>query len=93
MPQLERRQVERSLPRKGFDRENREKHVFFVHRNGDGQKTGIQTFVSRGTDYKSLGPSLVGTMARQCRLTSSQFIELVNCTITGDEYDCLVAEK
>ena len=90
--QLARSKVLRSLKRKGFTRDNRTKHIFFIYHDKEGKKPGISTFVSRGSDYKSLGDNLVGTMAEQRCLTTAQFVDLVNCPMSQDEYDDLVTE-
>lgn len=90
--QLARREVLRSLKRKGFQRNDRTKHIFLIYHDKDGKKPGISTFVSRGSSYKSLPDTLVGAMAQQCRLTTAQFVELVKCPMSRDDYDALVAE-
>ena len=90
--QLARKDVLRSLTRKGFRREQRTKHTFFIYYDKDDKKAGISTFVSRGSGHKSLGDTLVQTMAQQCGLTQAQFVELVDCSMSRDDYDRLVAE-
>ena len=91
MPALERRDVLRNLTRKGFQDDGRTAHTVLVHRDPAGQKTGVATLVSRGTRYKTLTSALVATMAKQCRLTTSQFVQLVGCTMTRDQFDAHVA--
>ena len=36
---------------------------------------------------------LVATMAEQCGLTKAQFVKLVDCSMSRDDYDFLVARK
>ncbi len=91
MPALERRDVLRNLTRKGFQDDRRTAHTVLIHHDAAGQKTGIATLVSRGTKYKTLTSALVSTMAKQCRLTTAQFVQLVSCAMTRDEYDAHVA--
>ena len=90
--QLDRGVILQNLEQKGFQSEERRKHTFLIHHDRDGRKTGIQTFVSRGSSYKSLDSTLVGAMARQCRITTSQFVNLVNCSLSQDDYYGLVGE-
>lgn len=86
MPSLERSDVERGLQKKGF-RLEREKtghrHYRLWH---NGQKTPVLTMVSHGTQHKTIDKSTVGHMARQVRLSGSEFENLVNCPLTEDEY-------
>lgn len=59
-------------------------HRFYVLRaNG---KVISRTKVSTGTKYKTLGDDLVSAMAKQCKVTSKQFLELVNCTMSRDQW-------
>ncbi|HEX4338512.1 MAG TPA: hypothetical protein VH062_21555 [Polyangiaceae bacterium] len=87
---LERSDIEASLKRKGFVEEDR-RHRFSTLVVG-GQKAGITTMTSKGTGYRTLDDSLVGQMAKQLKLTKKQFVELVNCTMTFDEYVALLNE-
>lgn len=90
MPALERDDVEASLRQKGFEQEEND-HKFFKLMVG-GQYTGIYTKTSRGKKYKTLGNDLVGKMARQLRLTTGQFVELVECSISYEQYVVLLRE-
>lgn len=92
MMQLARKDVLRSLTRKGFKREERTKHTVLTYHDQEDKKPGFSTLVSRGSSYKSLGDTLVNTMARQCGVTTAQFAELVDCSMSGDDYDRLVAQ-
>ena len=87
---LKRRDVLSNLQRKGFISKERGRHVFLIYHNADGQKTEISTFVSRGTKYKDLGDDLVSSMAKQCKLTIGEFGELVDCSMSRDDYEGLV---
>jgi hypothetical protein len=81
--QIERRDVESALPKKGFQREDTH-HIYF-HHYYQGKYTGISTYVSHGTS--SIGDSLIQLMKRQLHLSSShQVAGLVKCPISGDEY-------
>ena len=91
MPALERRDVLRNLKRKGFQDDKRTRHTVLIHRDDEGQKTGVSTVVSRGTKYKTLHSPFVSTMAAQCRLTTAQFVKLVGCTMSRDEYSQHIA--
>lgn len=91
--QLERRDVLINLEHKGFEKSEGKKHTVLIYHNTEGKKTVIKTIVSRGTGYTSLGGDLVSSMARQCRLTTPQFVSFVDCSISRDDYDGLVKES
>ena len=88
--QLQRKDVVKNLTAKGFEKHKKTNHDVFIYRNKQGQKTDIRTLVSRGTNYRTLYVGLVTEMAKQCRLTPGQFIELVDCSLSRDDYDHLV---
>ena len=90
--QIEKKDLESSLPRKGFDRDNsREHHTYFNHRY-QGKFTGAYTYVSHG--MKSIGDSIITKMKKQLRLNNSQqVIGLVNCPISGEDYVQILKSK
>ena len=79
---LEVRDIERSLPRKGFVRKA-SKDIYFSF-EFEGKDWGISTFVSHG--QREIGDSLAGKMARQVKLTKRDFVRLVECPMDHDEY-------
>ncbi len=85
MAVLERDDVERSLLRKGFEKVDGDHHVFWLV--VDGKLTDIHTKTSHGSSkYKTLGHPLVKAMADQLELTIPEFKQLVQCTMSGDDY-------
>lgn len=52
----------------------------------DGKLTGVSTHVSTGKKYKELGKPLIGKMAKQVKLTASDFQRLINCPMDINEY-------
>ena len=90
--QLSRKDVLRSLTRKGFKRNEGAKHTVLMHHDREDKKSGFSTLISRGSGYKELRDTLVGTMAQQCGLTAAQFVELVDCSMSRDDYDRFVAQ-
>lgn len=81
---LQRSEVEAALAAKGFVLDERAHRFYRLH--VDGRYTGIQTMVSTGTKYRTLGDSLVSQMARQVQLTARQFRELIECTLSAGGY-------
>jgi hypothetical protein len=92
MPSLKRDDVESSLARKGFTEEAGKDHRYFrlLHQ---GKDTGIYTKTSRGTGYKALGDGLVSSMAKQLKLQTKEFVQLVDCSLSAEDYLALLAKK
>ncbi len=75
------REVMASLKQKGF-RKKENDHSFF-HLWVAEKKTTIYTKVSHGE--KEIHDRLLGMMARQLKLSSKQFRDLVECPFTADQ--------
>ena len=89
--QVLRNKVLANLQKKGFKRVERKRHTQLTYYNKEGKKPGFSTLVSRGTKYRELGTTLVATMAHQCGLkTPQEFLQLVNCSMSQDDYDDLL---
>lgn len=80
--QLKTRDIERSLPEKGFTREGGD-HVYFsfVH---EGKDLGISTYFSHGD--REIGDPLISRMAKQVKLSKRDFVRLVECPMDHAEY-------
>lgn len=85
MAQLDRRDIEAALPKKGFEMEEQKGHTFFQLKV-NGLATGIKTYTSRGSGYKTYGDSLLALMARELKLKKSDLVDLVNCPLDGPGY-------
>jgi len=83
MTTRKRKNVEASLLRKGFvlDETDHRCYIFKVE-----NRVVAMTKVSRDTQYKDLHSDLIAKMARQCSLTKYQFLELVDCSMSKDDY-------
>lgn len=84
----DRREVERALVGKGFEKDDRHHHLFF-YRSRKGELTAIRTRTSHSG--KTLDDYLIGQMARQCRLDRHDFLRLVDCPMSRVEYERTVA--
>lgn len=90
MANLERDEIEAGLLRKGFAEAPGDHKYFKLY--VDGKYTGIQTKVSRGKKYKTLGDDLISVMARQLKLTKGQFLDLIRCPLSRDAYLALLEQ-
>jgi len=85
--QRNQRDVEISLVRKGFVR-TESHHSFFVYLDLRGRKSSIRTRTSHGG--RDLGDYLLQQMAKQCKISKQQFVELIDCPLTQQQYEALL---
>ena len=76
------REVDGSLTKKGFRKVERDHHFYFLFING--RKTRIRTMISHGE--REISDKNCSAMAREMKLTTSQFKEFVYCNIQNKEY-------
>ena len=81
--------VESALEAKGFRRRESD-HSYFVYYTQEGRKTPVRTKTSHGRGSADIPDSLIGRMARQCRLRTAQFRDLVDCPLSQAEYEELL---
>ena len=82
-----------SLTRKGFKSREGD-HTFLIYHTLEGKKTPVRTKTSHTPKMKDIPDALLGQMARQCRLSKQQFLELVDCPLDRVTYEeCLRFQK
>lgn len=84
MSSLQTRDIRANLTKKGFTEDSSGDHIWLNYRLPDGRKTVIRTKVSHGKP--SIGDDLISKMSRQVHLSKKDFMKLVNCTLSADEY-------
>ena len=83
---VDRKDAEASLPKKGFTRDARGDHVYFLHTH-KGRRTGAYTKISHSAKMRDISGSLLRTMQKQLRLEHTrQAVELLRCPMDGEEY-------
>ena len=87
--QRDTRKIEASLENKGFERSESD-HRYFLYRTTTGKKTTAKTKTSHTPKMKSIGDDLLGKMAKQCCLTKTQFLELVDCPLDRRGYEAIL---
>ena len=85
----DRRDVEKALLSKGFQGKGTD-HTYFVYVSPDGKKSIAKTKTSRSSHMKVIPDSLLGQMARQCKLNPVQFRSLVDCPLGRDDYEAIL---
>lgn len=86
MPTLKKDQVVRNLTKKGFILIEGDHHYLWYVRT-DGLKTSIRTKVSHGSRGGDINSSLVSAMSKQCHLTTQQFKQFAECTLSQQQYE------
>ncbi|ABB24717.1 hypothetical protein [Pelodictyon luteolum] len=88
----EKRQIEGALERKGFTCRVTD-HKYYYYYSLAGKKTLVKTKVSLGGKPKTIGGDLLSFMARQCKLTTPEFLELVDCTMDQKIYERVLFDR
>lgn len=79
-----RKEIEAALKLKGFQQTEGDHH-FFIYFTKKGKKTLAKTKTSHG--MRDVSDDLLSQMARQCKLTKSQFLDLVDCPMNRDKFE------
>jgi len=91
MATRKRKDVESALSQKGFELQDGGDHRYYVFLFQ--ARRVARTKVSHGTKYKDLGDDLLDHMARQCHLTKSNFLDLVDCSLSQQGYEDILREQ
>lgn len=70
--------VESALLAKGFQKTETDHH-YFIYFTADGKKTTARTKTSHSQKMKDIADNLLSQMAKQCYLTKTEFLNLVDC--------------
>lgn len=89
MTQLHTSRIRTALLAKGFVSHHTD-HEYFALKVA-GQKFPIRTKISHG--QTKIEEQLIRAMAKQLYLTNSEFIDLISCTISGEQYVQLLKER
>lgn len=84
--------VETSLTAKGFEQKEGDHH-FFIYRTLAGKKTTAKTKTSHTPKMKEIPDNLLGQMAKQCKLTKRDFLDLIDCPLSREQYESKLREQ
>lgn len=87
----EKRTVESSLQQKGFVLQKRD-HNFFVYWTVSGLKSNIFTKTSHTKKPRDISDGLLSQMARQCRISKPEFLDLIDCPLSREDYEALLVK-
>lgn len=82
MTSVKTRKIISGLKSKGFESEQTDHILLYLVR--DGKKQDIYTKISRGE--REYGDPLLSEVAKQLNLNKSQLLNLIECTMTKEEY-------
>lgn len=82
-------QINKALTRKGFEKDDKDHHFYYYVYKG--KKTRIFTKYSHSSS--EIGDSLIKKMADQVKLDKEQFKELIQCTLSGEDYKKILEDK
>lgn len=88
---LSKRKIEKGLNEKGFRKKNKD-HVTFRYITSDGTETSIFTHFSHGASGNDIQDWVIAKMAKQCKITVSQFKDLIDCPLSINEYENLLCQ-
>jgi predicted RNA binding protein YcfA (HicA-like mRNA interferase family) len=73
------------LKKKGFESTKNTHHQYYAYRMIDGRISDVFTYTSHSG--KELSDSLLSKMARQCKLKREEFLKLIDCPMSRQEYE------
>lgn len=80
-----------SLTKKGFIKRDGGKHIGLCYVDSSGRKTIAHTSLSYS--HKKIGEPLLSKMARDCQVDKIDFLHLIDCPLSRDEYESKLREK
>ena len=83
--------IDSALIKKGFTKTKDGDHIRYYLYDRDAGATLAQTKMSHGT--KIIGAPLIAQMARQLHLSKTQFLELIDCTLTEEQYRAILQNR
>ena len=88
----EKAKVESALLGKGFHKIEQDHH-YFIYYTQEGKKTTVKTKTSHTKKMKDIPDNILGQMARQCHLSKNEFLNLVDCPLSQDNYEKILQHK
>ena len=87
MANRKKKDIKSALLKKGFIIEDNSRHITFGYCSLSGKRLPIRTMISHSPKYNDLDSNLISAMAKQCKLLKSEFLELIDCPLSREEYE------
>ena len=88
MATLSANKTRQSLLNKGFKKQEGDHHFYLYIYEG---KVVAKTKLSHND--QEIGDGLISKMYKQCRISKSQFFDLINCPLKEEEYIAILKEQ
>ena len=90
---VDKKDICKNLPKKGFKREEDKHHIYFHHKY-NGKDTGVYTYVSHGSKMREYSGRLITELRKQLKLDSNQdTCDLINCPMDEETYISILKNK
>ncbi len=89
----EKKSVEDGLINKGFKLKEGDHHRFIYYTIEGNKKSSVITKTSHTPKMKEIPDNLIGQMAKQCKLSKSDFLNLVDCPLSLEAYENLLKKE
>ena len=83
----EKKSIEDGLKNKGFKLKEGDHHRFIYYTIDGNKKSSVITKTSHTPKMKEIPDNLISQMAKQCKLSKSDFLNLVDCPLSRESYE------
>lgn len=87
------RDVRSGLEAKGFVVDDQRRHIVLVYEDLQGRTTTARTLISHGAGGNEIHDSLLRKMARQVGLTRKDFLQLIDCPMSREDFDSVISQR
>jgi predicted RNA binding protein YcfA (HicA-like mRNA interferase family) len=79
------------LKKKGFSDTKKTHHNYYAYKTMDGKTSSVYTYTSHSG--KEIDDNILSQMAKQCKLSKFNFLKLIDCTLSQEEYELELKNK
>jgi hypothetical protein len=87
------RDIRSGLAAKGFTVDEQRRHIVLVYEDLQGRTTTARTLISHGAGGNEIHDALLGRMARQVGFARKDFLRLIDCPMSREEFDSVIAKR
>lgn len=87
------RDIRAGLVAKGFEIDEQRRHLVFVYQDLQGRTTTARTLLSHSSGGNDISDNLLGQMARQVGLDRKDFLRLIDCPMSRNDFDAIVSKR
>ena len=87
------RDIRAGLVAKGFEIDEQRRHLVFVYQVLQGRTTTARTLLSHGSGGNDISDNLLGQMARQVGLDRKDFLRLIDCPMSRNDFDVIIVKR